>query len=160
LPFYNIPFFKTPFHLSKEMVLQGPVRANTGGRIDGTVNGEVNVQGLLVIGKSAEVRGNVHATKLEVLGSVHGNIFCDDKAIIYNTAFVKGDVTAMVIEVKEGAMIEGVIIKKASKEAEKAAEMMAEQLLLDAANSEPPPPEEEPVIEKSTDKDKDSITWF
>lgn len=142
------------------MVLQGPLRAATGGRIDGVVKGEVNVQGLLVIGKSAEVRGDVHATKLEVLGSVHGNIFCEEKAIIFNTAFVKGNVTAMVIEVKEGAMIEGVIIKKASKEAEKAAESLAEELLLNASNGEETSTEEEAVAERSTDKDKDATTWF
>lgn len=136
------------------------MRAATGGRIDGVVKGEVNVQGLLVIGKSAEVRGDVHATKLEVLGSVHGNIFCEEKAIIFNTAFVKGNVTAMVIEVKEGAMIEGVIIKKASKEAEKAAESLAEELLLNASNGEETSTEEEAVAERSTDKDKDATTWF
>ncbi len=158
VPLYNIPFIKTAFHLSRETVLQGAFQSEAGGRIDGLVKGDVQVNGRLVVGKKAEIRGEVFAAAVDVYGRIYGNVFCDDKAVIRNTAFIKGNITAVVIEVKEGALIEGIIIKKADP---------VTGNTLPPADEVPAAPEEQtvvveapPVQERSTDQDKNATTWF
>ena len=157
LPFYNMPFVKTAFHIAKDTVLHGPLHAGTSGRIDGLIKGEVGITGKLVIGKGAEIRGDVSAKGLELYGSVYGNIVCTDKVMLYNTAYVKGNITASVIELKEGALVEGVIIKKTEHD---------DSIERTITHEEEPPVVEEPVLdvepvpEKSSDQDRDATKWF
>lgn len=157
-PLYNIPFVKTAFHLSKETVLHGSFQAEAGGRIDGLIKGDVQVNGRLVVGKSAEIRGEVFAVAVDVYGRIYGNIFCGDKAVIRNTAFIKGNITAGVIEVKEGALVEGIIIKKPDPGADNT---LLHEDELPAGLEEQPVVVEAPLVqERSTDQDKNATTWF
>jgi cytoskeletal protein CcmA (bactofilin family) len=151
--FNNLPFLKTKFLVPGEMVLLGPLQASTGGRVDGLVKGDVTVTGTLVVGKKAEIRGNVNAAAIVVYGSVYGDIFCADKAVVYNTAYIKGNITATTIDIKEGALIEGVITKKADEAVIQAhtAETVVEEDI-------PPPEPKAPV--HSSDEDKNATTWF
>jgi len=156
-PLYNIPFVKTAFLLSKEAVIHGPLQADCGGRIDGLVKGYVSVTGRLAIGKKAEVIGDVTAKSLKVAGKVNGNILCDDIVVVFNTAVVKGNITAKIIEVKEGARIDGIIIKQAAEN--------QDVNIMDDETATAPQPEETPepvevLPERSTDKDRDATAWF
>jgi len=156
-PLYNIPFVKTDFLISREVVLQGPLQALCGGRIDGLVKGYVTSTGSVVIGTGAEIRGDITAKALRIAGKVYGNISCDDVVIVYNTGYVKGDIRAKRIEVKEGAVVEGIMIKQLSPDDERpnpstpAAEETSEETVAAEA---------EVIAPKSTDKDRDATTWF
>jgi cytoskeletal protein CcmA (bactofilin family) len=96
-PLYNLPFIKTDFLLSKDTVLHGPLQSACGGCIDGLVKGYVAVNGNVIIGKKAEIIGDVTAKAAKVFGKVYGNITCNDLVILYNSAFVKGDIKAKII---------------------------------------------------------------
>lgn len=107
-------FSKGRFLLPRQVVVQGSIEATIPGRIDGNVKGDVKTVGMLVIGPEGSVRGNVYATDLVTYGKIYGDIYISNKAVISNEAYVKGDVNAVVLEVKEGAVIEGAIRKNIS----------------------------------------------
>jgi len=107
-------FSKGRFLLPRQVVVQGSIEATIPGRIDGNVKGDVKTEGMLVIGPEGSVRGNVYATDLVTYGKIYGDIYISNKAVISNEAYVKGDVNAVVLEVKEGAVIEGAIRKNIS----------------------------------------------
>ena len=136
--------------------MQGPLQALCGGRIDGLVKGYVTSTGSVVIGKHAEVKGDITAKSVKVAGKVYGNLNCEDVVIVFNTGFVKGDITARRIEVKKGALVEGIIIKQVSPDDERinpsapVAEETSEEAVAAA----------EIIAPKSTDKDRDATTWF
>ncbi len=170
LVFKRPQFTKTEFILPEDTVICGPFQAKGSGQINGRLKGEVNVGDKLVIGKNAEIKGDVHAAMLEVRGKVFGNIFCSDKLVIHNTAFVEGNITATVFEIMEGASIAGLIIKTTDHAAngkpednvennpENSALNSPKDIILPSAEEKQPAAE--PVPEKSTDHDKEATSWF
>ena len=56
-------FRKSMFLIPKEVSVQGAIESPIPGRIDGTVRGDVRTDGLLTIGNTASIRGNVYATQ-------------------------------------------------------------------------------------------------
>lgn len=99
------------FVLPREVTVSGSIETAISGRIEGRVNGDVRSTGQLVIGKDAVIRGHVYAADLTVWGKVQGDVLVTNKAIICDKAHIKGDVTAMIMEITEGAIIEGAIRK-------------------------------------------------
>jgi len=157
-PLYNIPFIKTKFLLSKDTVLQGPLQALCGGTVDGLVKGYVTSTGTVVVGKSAEIKGDITASGAKVYGKVYGNIVCEEKVMVYNTAIIKGDITAKIIEVKEGALIEGVIIKLGDPNDERLHQAEESDITADNAEAVAEPVVVAPV--RSGEGDKDASAWF
>ncbi len=136
-------FAKGRFLLPKQVVVQGSIEATIPGRIDGQVKGNVKTEGELVIGPEGSVKGNVYATDLVTYGKIYGDIHISNKAVISNEAYVKGDVNAVVLEVKEGARIEGAIRKQVSTRIEQEEVKAEEDELVPEKAPAPPPPDEE-----------------
>jgi len=133
---------KNRFLLPRQVIVQGGIEATIPGRIDGSVKGDVRTEGLLIIGQEGSVRGNVYATDLVAYGKIYGDIYISNKAVISNVAYVKGDVNALVLEVKEGAVIEGAIRKNVA--ARQAPETdKPEEAAAPVSEKEAPPPDEE-----------------
>jgi cytoskeletal protein CcmA (bactofilin family) len=99
------------FRIPKAVSVNGSIDASISGRIDGNVRGDVKTTGKLVVSENASIRGHIYATDLVVHGKVFGDVYISNKAHISNKAFVKGDVNAMVLEIEEGAVVEGAIRK-------------------------------------------------
>lgn len=55
----NIPFLKSDFYVSPEMVIEGNIHSGNNGVIAGTVNGDVEVDNKLVIEKTGKVNGQI-----------------------------------------------------------------------------------------------------
>ncbi|HEY8918490.1 MAG TPA: polymer-forming cytoskeletal protein [Chitinophaga sp.] len=142
-------FSKGRFLLPRQVVVQGSIEATIPGRIDGNVKGDVKTVGMLVIGPEGSVRGNVYATDLVTYGKIYGDIYISNKAVISNEAYVKGDVNAVVLEVKEGAVIEGAIRKNISARHEPDP--------LKPADAEADTPEVEKVVKPP---EEERASWF
>jgi len=136
-------FRKGMFVIPKEVSVQGAIESPVPGRIDGTVRGDVRTEGLLTIGNTASIRGNVYATDLIHFGKVYGDIFITNKAVISNKAYIKGDVTALILELEEEAVIEGAIRKHVN----------------DLENAVPPDTEPEPDVPLPVEEEKPT-SWF
>ena len=99
------------FRIPETVSVNGSIDASVSGRIDGSVRGDVKTTGKLVVSETASIRGHIYATDLVVHGKVYGDVYISNKAHISNKALVKGDVNAMVLEIEEGAVVEGAIRK-------------------------------------------------
>ena len=86
---------------------QGKLSGKGGVRIEGIFEGEIAIQGLLVVGETGKVTcPNVRANKVIVAGAVHGGISAD-KLEIRSTGRVYGNVTVSAFSTEEGAFLRG-----------------------------------------------------
>ena len=97
--------------ISEGTVLEGVVRFIDGLRIDGEVVGDViAVDGghsIVVISEKARVRGKVKADHVIVNGEVTGPIECDELLELQPRARVTGDITYDMLEMHQGAVVDG-----------------------------------------------------
>jgi cytoskeletal protein CcmA (bactofilin family) len=76
-------------------------------RIEGTLEGEIAVQGLVIVGETGKVTCDTFkADTIIVAGSVHGQITAN-KLEIRATGRVYGDVTTVSFTTEEGAFLRG-----------------------------------------------------
>jgi len=88
-------------------VLDGNFTAAGSARIDGKVEGDVTVEGTLIVGATGAVDGNVEAEAVLIGGEINGNINAPKKAELTGTARVTGDITTAVIVIDENAVFHG-----------------------------------------------------
>jgi cytoskeletal protein CcmA (bactofilin family) len=92
-------------------VVHGELRFTEGLRIDGEVQGDVLAAGeghsILVISEKARVTGKVSAAHVIVNGCVEGPIVCDELLELQPRARIVGDIRYQVLEMHQGASIDG-----------------------------------------------------
>ena len=76
-------------------------------RIDGTVQGDIEIEGLINISETGRVDGNITAGSARVAGRIFGNVQCRNTLHLASTADVSGDVLTSKIIVDEGAIFAG-----------------------------------------------------
>lgn len=76
-------------------------------RVDGTIIGNIEIDGVLNISDSGHVNGHVNAGSVRVAGRVTGNIHCSNALHLASTADVKGDVLTTALIVDDGAVMLG-----------------------------------------------------
>ena len=121
------------FRIPKTVSVNGSIDASVSGRIDGNVRGDVKTTGKLVVSETASIRGHIYATDLVVHGKVYGDVYITNKAHISNKALVKGDVNAMVLEIEEGAVVEGAIRKNVMPAPKATSELTTETTIAQTA---------------------------
>ncbi len=93
------------------MVVQGDLSFSDGVRIDGEVLGHVTADGtgpsLVVVSEKARVRGSVRAGHVIINGEVLGPVHSLDLLELQPKARVTGDVHYEVLEMHQGARVEG-----------------------------------------------------
>lgn len=92
-------------------VIQGELRFTEGLRIDGEVHGDVVATGegssILVISEKARVLGTVKAAHVIINGSVCGPVQSHELLELQPKARIVGDVRYEVLEMHQGATIDG-----------------------------------------------------
>ncbi len=76
-------------------------------RVDGRVDGEIHAKDTLVIGDSAEVMAEIHATSIVVRGVVRGDIHASKKVEIRAPGKLYGNVASPALVIEEGVIFEG-----------------------------------------------------
>ena len=103
-------------------VIQGELRFTEGLRIDGEVHGDVVATGeghsILVISEKARVLGKVKAAHVIINGSVVGPVHSDELLELQPKASIVGDVRYEVLEMHQGATIDGELKSLKSSETE------------------------------------------
>jgi cytoskeletal protein CcmA (bactofilin family) len=75
----------------------------------GRIKGRVFSEGVLVVGESGFIEGDVEVGMLSLSGTLIGNIMATQKVHFLQTARVQGDVCTPVLKVDEGASWDGTI---------------------------------------------------
>jgi len=74
---------------------------------DGKIDGEIQTDGVLNLGDSAVVNGNINAQNVVVRGKINGNIVAKEKIDIKTKAELFGDIRASKLSVEEGVTFVG-----------------------------------------------------
>jgi cytoskeletal protein CcmA (bactofilin family) len=93
--------------LAKEMVITGEISFKGKARFDGTINGNINGE-YLILSETAKVTGNIEVATLICHGKVEGNITAEI-VTAHATSAMEGILKAENLTVESGASIEGEI---------------------------------------------------
>ncbi|MDF1815377.1 MAG: polymer-forming cytoskeletal protein [Verrucomicrobiales bacterium] len=93
-------------HLSSDIEIEGDINCSTDLIFDGSIKGNIISKGSVVIGKNADVHGNVKAEKAVVEGKIDGS---GDFATCRLTpsSVISGSVTTVSLQMEEGASLSG-----------------------------------------------------
>jgi cytoskeletal protein CcmA (bactofilin family) len=86
-------------------------------RVEGTVKGTVRLEAPFEVAEGAMVEAEVWATRVEVAGTVTGNLNASEVIVLAPTAWVRGDVSSPALQVVDGARLEGRVNMKRSSAA-------------------------------------------
>jgi len=76
-------------------------------QIEGEFNGEVDIDGSLVLTNSGHINGNTRVKVAYISGNITGNIFCSELLHVMATGKIKGDIECDAILMDEGAIFNG-----------------------------------------------------
>ena len=93
--------------LSSGVKIEGKLYSEGNVRVDGKIIGDVTVNGNLTLGDSAELNGEVKARNITISGYLEGTVKASEKLILESTSVLKGDLSAKILVVEEGAKFDG-----------------------------------------------------
>ncbi|WP_316848543.1 polymer-forming cytoskeletal protein [Pedobacter psychrodurus] len=86
--------------------ITGELKGKAVVRIDGTVIGNVNVEGGVVLGEKGMIKGDIQTASAIIYGTVNGNVKSQNLEI-KKTGKVNGDIKTEAIEIEMGAQYNG-----------------------------------------------------
>src|ERR1043165_2473455 len=76
-------------------------------RIDGTLNGNIKLEGRLVIGPNGKIEGKVICQNAEISGEIKGTLEVVDMLSLKHTAKILGDIITGKLTIEPGAVFTG-----------------------------------------------------
>lgn len=93
--------------LSSDVEIKGNLKFSGELTFDGKLDGEIQTEGVLNLGDSATINGNINAQSVVVRGKVNGNINAREKVEIKTKAELFGDIRASKLVIEEGVTYVG-----------------------------------------------------
>src|SRR5262249_23624218 len=88
--------------------MKGDFKSQANVRLDGTFEGNLEIEGNVLVGETARITADIHARNVSIAGAVRGNV-SGNKIQLLRTGRVWGDISAQAITTEEGAFIDGKI---------------------------------------------------
>ncbi len=93
--------------ITAESKIIGTIVVNNDIRIDGTVEGDIQCRGKVVIGEKGFVHGNIQCTNAEVQGRIEGKVEALQTLALRASANIQGDVVTQSLIVEPNAIFCG-----------------------------------------------------
>ena len=93
--------------LNSDVEIKGNLKFSGELTLEGKLEGEVQTDGVLNLGDTAVVNGNINAQSVVVRGKINGNINAQEKIEIKAKAELFGDIRATKLVVEEGVTFVG-----------------------------------------------------
>ncbi|MFC2133279.1 polymer-forming cytoskeletal protein [Bacteroidota bacterium] len=100
--------------LSSGVKIEGKLYSEGNVRIDGKLIGDLIVNGNLTLGEGSEINGKVKAQNIAVSGKLEGVATSSEKLILESKAVLKGDISAKILVIEEGAKFDGKSVMEAA----------------------------------------------
>ncbi len=85
----------------------GDIKSDSGIRIDGQLNGKMNIKGKVVIGNPGKIDGDIICKQIEVSGFVNGNIQAAELVSLKSSAKINGEIVTRKLAIEPGAVFTG-----------------------------------------------------
>lgn len=95
--------------VGKGVVFKGIITYNGTVRIDGTLDGEIHTDGILLVGDEAVITAKVTAGTIVCKGKITGDIRVRDKMKLRAPAIINGGVTTPMLSIEEGVLFNGTL---------------------------------------------------
>ncbi len=96
-----------PNHINSDTIIEGTIKAKGNLRIDGTLKGDLECQGRLVVGSTGIIEGDIRCESAEVEGTLKANISVTELLTLKSTAKVHGDILTKKLAIEPGAAFTG-----------------------------------------------------
>ena len=93
--------------LANDVEITGTLKFENELIFDGKLDGEIVSDGVLTLGKNAQIKGEVKTKAVTVHGLVNGNISVSERCELKASSQLNGDLKAMRIIIEEGATFIG-----------------------------------------------------
>ena len=94
--------------IGKTVVIRGELKGSEDLIVDGQLEGTINLsEGRLTIGPNANVKADLNAREVLVLGRLNGNIVASGRVELRSGSVVEGDVKALRLAVEDNAIFRG-----------------------------------------------------
>jgi len=93
--------------ISEGTTLEGTLKTKSDIRVAGTVDGEANAKGKVIVASTGNIQGNIKAADADIAGKVDGEIKVADKLVLRKSALIEGNIYTQTLLVEEGAQING-----------------------------------------------------
>ncbi|HPY67945.1 MAG TPA: polymer-forming cytoskeletal protein [Bacteroidales bacterium] len=87
--------------------ITGDIKSTGDIRIDGSLTGNLNTKGKIVIGPTGKVNGEVICKNSEVSGTVEGRIIVSQLLILKSSSKIMGDIVTVKLSIEPGAIFTG-----------------------------------------------------
>lgn len=93
--------------ISADVQIVGQIKSAGVIQLHGALEGDLNCENDVTIGKGSEIKGNISANAVVVAGTINGNMTARDKIQMQSTAKVFGDIKAKRLSVEDGVTFVG-----------------------------------------------------
>ncbi len=93
--------------LTSGTVVKGDITATGDFRLDGTLEGNLQLNGKLVVGDTGSVTGNILCLNANIMGTVKGNLSVKESLTLYRNSRVEGDILINKLSIEPGAVFLG-----------------------------------------------------
>lgn len=93
--------------IAQGVEIKGDIISQGSLRIDGAVDGKLNIKGDVILGEKGRIKGEVKVENLIVAGRVEGNVVASGRFELTSNGYMKGDVTCNIITIEEGGVLDG-----------------------------------------------------
>lgn len=114
--------------VSRGMTLSGTLRGKGVVKVEGTVEGEVVLDGTITVSAPGVVKGPVTANIIRVFGKIQGNVTAKERLYLEKTGYLEGDIETAALVVEDGGQFNGraIMAKKLDKTPQSQQEQMPE----------------------------------
>jgi cytoskeletal protein CcmA (bactofilin family) len=95
--------------IGKGVAFKGVITYSATVRIDGTLDGEINTDGGLIVGAEAVITAKITAGAVACEGTITGDIHAGDRITLLAPAVIQGSLKTPVLSVEEGVRMNGTL---------------------------------------------------
>ena len=93
--------------ISTGTIIKGEIQSPYDIRIDGTFEGKVQTKGRVVVGETADVKGDVICENIDLWGKMEGNIYVKNTLSLKDGCVVNGNLNVRKISIELGSTFNG-----------------------------------------------------
>src|SRR4030067_1573059 len=95
-------------HIGKSVCVKGEITGDEDLTIEGKVEGKIDLKNHnLIIGSNAQIRAEISAKNIQIIGSVVGNVIASERVEIREMGSLEGDIIAPRVNIVDGAHFKG-----------------------------------------------------